>query len=250
MAQDQTLKLSANTLARIAGILYLLIICCGLFTEFFVRSSLILPGDAAATAANILANESLFRIGFASDLIMLLCDVAIAMVFYALLRTVSQTLALAAVVTRLAMDATLAINLLNHFYAILLLGGAEYLQVFDTAQLHALVSLVMQAQGVGYSIGLCFFALHCLVLGYLVYRSGHFPRAFGVLLALAGLSYFIDSFAAFLIPGYSTEDYAFIMLPALIAEVSFCGWLLFRGVRKARLEQAQKDSLTRTQTAS
>jgi hypothetical protein len=228
--------LTSNTISvsgygRIAGILYLVIISCGLFTEFVVRSGLIIPGDANQTALNIMANETLFRIGFVSDLIMLLSDFTIAIVFYILLKPISQTLALAAVLARLAMDATLAINLLNHFYAVLLLGGAGYLDVFSPEQLHALVSLFLQAHGVGYSIGLVFFAVHCLILGYLFSRSDLFPKIFSPMLTAAAASYLADSFARFLIAGYNSADYPLIMLPALIAEVSLCFWLLLKGAR-------------------
>jgi hypothetical protein len=231
MTDTSIQAMKPETYGRVAGFLYLIIIVCGLFTEFYVRSSLIVPDDAAQTASNIMANETLFRAGFVSDLIMLLSDLALAIVFYKLLKPVSQTLALAAVATRLAMDATLGINLLNHFYAVLLLGGADYLTAFDSHQLHALVNLFLEAHGIGYSIGLVFFAVHCLILGILFYKSEYFPKLFAFLLASAFVSYMIDSFAKFLIAGYNTADYPVVMLPALIAEVSLCLWLLIKGVR-------------------
>lgn len=220
-----------NSLGRIGGVLYLFIVVCGLFTEFFVRSSLIVPGDAGATAGNILAQQGLYRLGFVSDLIMLLCDLALALVLFELLKPVSQTLALGAVATRLVMDAILGINLLNHFYALLLLNGAEYLMAFEPTQLHALVSVTLEAQSIGYAIGLVFFAFHCLILAYLFYRSEYFPKIFGLLLGFAFASYLVDSLARFLVSGYDTANYWFIMLPALIAEVSLCLWLLVKGTR-------------------
>ncbi len=231
MTHENTTEFSPKTYARVAGFLYLLIIICGLFSELYVRSSLIVTGNATLTATNIMANDGLFRIGFISDLMMLLCDIALAVVFYALLKPVNQTLALGAALSRMAMDATLGINLLNHFFALILLGGAEYLTAFDSNQIHALVSLFLDAHGTGYAIGLTFFAFHCIVLSYLFYRSDYFPKALGVLLAFASVSYLVDCFAIFLFPGYETADYPFIMLPALIAEVSLCLWLLLKGVR-------------------
>ncbi|MCB0544978.1 MAG: DUF4386 domain-containing protein [Saprospiraceae bacterium] len=120
---------------RIAGILYLVIIVCAGFSEGFVRAGAIVPGDAAATADNIVRSASLFRLGFASDLIAFLSDIAVAVLLYALLKPVNQTLALLTVFFRLAQSAILGINLLNHFTPIMLLSGAEYLNAFDTAQL-------------------------------------------------------------------------------------------------------------------
>lgn len=234
MAHTATHTWNPIIYGRTAGLLYLIIIVCGLFTELYVRGSLIVPENAALTASNIVANASLFRAGFVSDLLMLLSDLALALVFYQLLKPVSQTLALAAVATRLAMDAILAINLLNHFYALLLLSGASYLTAFDSSQIHALVSLALEAQGVGYSIGLVFFAVHCLILGILFYQSTDFPNWLAVLLGAAFVSYMLDSFARFLLAGYDTADYPAVMLPALIAEVSLCLWLLIKGVAGQR----------------
>ncbi len=225
---------SHKTLARTGGILYLSIIVCGLFTEFFVRSNLVVSGDATATASNIMANQGLFRIGFVSDLAMILCDLALALVLYVLLKPVSHGLALGAAFTRLAMDATLGINLLNHFQALLLLSGANYLMAFNTEQLYALVSLSLDVHSVGYAIGLTFFAFHCLILAYLLYKSEYFPKTLGVLLGLAFVSYLVDSLAKFLVPGYDTANFPLLMLPALVAEVSFCLWLLVKGTRSGQ----------------
>ena len=232
-------SLSPATLGRLGGLLYLVIITCGLFTEFVVRGGMVVPGDAGATAANIVANPELYRVGFVSDLVMILADLSLAVVLYVLLRPVNQALALAAAFTRLAMDATLAVNLLNHFQALILLSGADYLGAFSAAQLHAMVGVSLEAHSVGYSIGLVFFAFHCLVLAYLLKRSAYFPSVFGVLFALSFVSYLTDSMAKFLVPGYDTADFAFIMLPALITEVSFCLWLLIKGTSSRAAKPAQ-----------
>ncbi|MDH5325834.1 MAG: DUF4386 domain-containing protein [Gammaproteobacteria bacterium] len=219
-----------SRLAGIGGVLYLCIIASGLFAELYVRSGLVVADDMQATVSNLMANEFLFRLGFVSDLFMLLCDLALALVLYQLLKPVSRTLALAAVCTRLAMDCILALNLLNHFLALLLINDSVVTTVFNTAQIQGLLGLVLQAHSVGYSIGLVFFAVHCLVLGYLLFHSRLFPKTLAMLMSFAALSYLVDSFAKFLVAGYATSDYPIIMLPALIAEVSFCLWLLFKGV--------------------
>ncbi len=222
---------SPKKTARIAGALYLLIIVGGLFTEAFVRSSLIVSGDATATANNIVASESLFRTGLVADLIVFLCDVGVAILFYVVLRPVSKTLALVAASLRLVMAAIAGFNVLNLLAPLLLLSGADYLSVFQTDQLHALVLLFLKIHTYGYHIALTFFGLHCMVLGYLLYKSDFFPRILGVLLIIASFGYLLNSFSAFM-PNTISISYLILLLPALIAEVSLCGWLLVKGVQQ------------------
>jgi len=225
--------------ARVAGVLYLIIIIAGIFAEFFVRQSLIVPGDATATASNIMASEGLFRVGIAGDLIMIMCDVALAVIFYVLLRPVSNSLALLAAFFRLAQATILGINLLNLFFVLQLLSGAGYLTVFGADQLPALILLFLNAHSIGYSIGLVFFGLSLFVLGYLVFKSGYFPRILGVFLLVAASGYLIDSFASFLLPTYEAYEATFalvVFLPAFIGELSMCLWLLLKGVKVQRTQ--------------
>jgi len=231
--------ISLHQAARIAGLLYLIIIMAGIFAEFFVRQSLIVPGDATATADNIMASEGLFRVGIASDLVMIMCDVALALIFYVLLKPVNNSLSLLAAFFRLAQAAILGINLLNLFFVLQLLSGAAYLTVFGADQLHALVLLFLNGHGLGYSIGLVLFGLSLLVLGYLVFKSGYFPRILGVLLIVASLGYLIDSFASFLLPNYDDYEAIFalvVFLPAFIGELSMCLWLLLKGVKEQQTQ--------------
>jgi hypothetical protein len=217
--------------ARIAGFLYLLIIVFGVFGELVIRSRLIVTGDAAATAVNILASESLFRFGFAADSIMLLSDVAIAVLFYVLLKPVSKTLALTAAAFRLTQAAVLGFNLLNYYAALLLLGGPEYAAAFDSGQLHSLAMLFLEMHAHGYDLGLLFFGLSSLILGYLVVKSGYFPRVLGYGLIAAAVVYLVGSSTRFLLPAYSSKLTPLYAIP-LIAELAFCLWLLVRGVRR------------------
>jgi len=222
--------ISNKQVARIAGFAYLIIILAGIFAEFFVRGNLIVAGDAAATVTNILANESLFRVGFVSDFVMVICDAFVGVLLYILLKQVSKGLALLALAFRLIHTAILGINLLNHFYPILLLNGTEYLTSFSADQLHALVLLFLEAHKYGYEIGLLFFGLHCLVLGYLIIRSGFFPKILGVLMMLAGPGYLIECIVLFLFPGYEAVSYPGLAF-AGIAELSFCLWLIIKAVK-------------------
>ena len=155
---NRVADLTQQKATRIAGFLYLAIIIAGIFAEFIVRSSLILPGDATATANNIMSSEGLFRVGIASDLIMIMCDVALAMVFYVLFKPVSHALALLAAFFRLAQATVLGINLLNLFMVLRLLGGADYMTVFGADQLHALMMPFLDAHSTGYAMAWYFLA--------------------------------------------------------------------------------------------
>ena len=223
--------ISQRKAAIVAGSAWLIIIILGIFAEFFIRMQLIVPGDAATTANNIMASELLFRIGIASDLIMLTFDVVVVLALYVLLKQVNNSLALLAAFFRLVMAAILGINLLNLFFVLLLLSGADYLIVFDTDQLHALVLLFLNAHSHGYDIALVFFGLHLLVLGYLVFKSGYLPRILGVLLIFASLGYLIDSFANLFLPNDETIISLiaiFLILIAVVAELSLSLWLILK----------------------
>lgn len=222
--------ISPVTHARLTGVFYLVIIACGLFSEVYVRSGLIVPGDAAATAGNIAASEALFRVGFVSDLVAFASDVAVAVLLYVLLAPVSRTLALLAAAFRLVGTAIYGVNLLNYFAALLVLAGGGYLTAFEPGQRQALALLFLDLHKHGYDLGLVFFGLHCLVLGYLLLRSDYFPRVLGVLMVLAAVGYLIGSSARFLFPQY-VAAVAPVYVAPLIGEVAFCAWLLTKGVR-------------------
>ncbi len=229
----RTAEKSPLLYARVAGFGYLIIIVTGIFAEFFVRSGLIVPGDAAATAANIVASEPLFRAGIASEFVMLTSDVLVAWALYVIFRDVSRSLALLAAFFRLAHAAVVGASLLNTYVPLLLLSDATYLAVFDGDQLGALALLFLDAHSYGYVVGLVFFAVHCLILGYLVIRSRYVPRVLGALLMVASLGYLIDGFGWTLVSNYAAYEGSLAPLlfgPAFLGEISFCLWLLVKGV--------------------
>ena len=233
---------SIKTIARMAGVLYLIIIVFAGFSQGYVRSTLIVPGDAATTANNIMASESLFRIGFVSDLIAFLSDLVVAVLLYVLLRPVSKTLSLIAASLRLvAHPAIASLNLLNHFMALLLVSGADYLTVFEPDQVYALVLFFLNAHTYGYLIAGVFFGLHCLVLGYLLFKSGFFPKFLGVLLVIASAGYLMESFGNFLFPGYEALLASIVGWSAGIAEVLLCLWLLVKGVNVEKWEKRVRE---------
>lgn len=227
---DTTVDLSPRVYSRIAGVGYLIIIAAGIFAEFVIRSSMIVPGDATTTANNIMASEQLFRVGIAGDLIMLVCDIVVGLALYVLLRPVSKNLALLALLFRLIHTAVYGANLLNLFLVLLFLSG----EGFGFDQQSGLVSVFLDAHGIGYSLGLVFFGFHCLLLGYLIYKSGYIPGVLGILIAIAGLGYLIDSFTNVLLSNYTQYESVLIIVvfvPAFIGELSLCLWLLLKGVR-------------------
>ena len=223
-------EISPLVTARIAGFLYLIIITFGIFSEVFIRASLIVKGDATATASNIIASQPLFRLGFAADSIMLLSDVAIAVLFYVLLKPVSKTLALTAAAFRLTQASILGLNLLNYYAALLLLSGAGYATALETDQLNTLAMLFMDMHSHGYDLGLMFFGVSNIILGYLVIKSDYFPGLLGYGLMAAGVVYLIGSLTRFLFPDYLSFVTPIYSIP-LVAELSFCVWLLVKGVK-------------------
>lgn len=230
------IQASPQAYARLGGILYLMIILAGALGEIFIRGKLIVSGDAVSTANHILASESMWRLGIAGDLLMHVLDIPVMLILYTLLKPVNKNLALLAVLFNLIQTAVLVANKLNLLMPLFLLGNADYLKALDPNQLSALAYLFIKAHDYGFGIGLIFFGFACLTYGYLLFRSGYFPRILGILIALAGLSYLTDSFTLILAPAYAGTILPILVL-ALIGELSFCLWLILKGVDLAKWEK-------------
>jgi len=232
--EEHRVEASPQVVSRIGGVLYLIIIVLGLFNEAFVRNKIIVSGDAAATAANIRSFESLWRFGIAAEFFLLMCATSLTLIFFVLLRPVSRDLALLAVFFNLvsvAIEASVQLYLLGALFP---LGSAEYLKAFKPEQLYAMASLSVKSYAYGFGVALIFFGCVCLLLGYLIFKSGYLPRTVGVLMQLAGLSYLIDSFALILYPSFANRIFPLILVPAFIGESSLCLWLLVKGVNVER----------------
>ena len=228
--------------ARTAGVLYVVIVACGLFAEIGVRSQLIESGDPGATARNIVDSPMLFRAGLAADIVMFLADVAIAVVLYQLLRPLNRTLAMLAAAFRMTQTAVIGLNLLNMFQAVRILDDADYLTSFGSEQTDTLALLYLDAHKYGYILGLAFFGVSTLIIGYLALSSRKIPRPLGGLLVLAGTGYLVDTFSFFLIPGYDGSASPIVLAPALVAEIWFAVWLLTRGRRLDHLDGSTSES--------
>jgi len=226
--------LNADKQTRLGGILYLIIMAAGLFSEGYVRGSLVVGQDAAATAHNILAHEELYRLGGALEFVTLICDVCVAFILYNLLKPFSETLALLAAFFRLMFAAIYGVISVTHFAPLLLLHGAAGLSSFPPGQRQALALFSLKLHTVGYSISLVFFGVHCLLIGGLIAASRLFPRAIGFLLAIAGACYLVDSFASFIAPAVRAQLFPWFLLPGFVAEAALALWMTIRGLNMPR----------------
>jgi Domain of unknown function (DUF4386) len=241
---NQTVEHSPQRYARIGGVLYLAIILLGGFAEGFVANKLVVSGDAATTAHNIMASPELWRLSVAGNLIVAICAVPLLWIEYLLLRPVSKHLVLLAVLFNLVSLAVEAISKLFLLVVMPTLGSADYLRAFEPQQLQILANLALRSHDIAFNIALIFFGFTCLVNGYLIFRSGYLPKLVGILMQLAGLSYLTACFAALFAPTFADLITPAILVPPLIGESSFCLWLLVKGVNiakwKERISMAQE----------
>jgi len=223
--------ISPQTTARIGGVLYLFIIVAALFGEAYVRGTLIVSGDAAATAQRILGSETLFRLGLAGEMLTCVFDVALALIFYVLLKPVGRNLALLAALFRLTYVGIYGVAKLFEIAALAALHGPDSLKALDPAQWHDLAFVMLRVHGLGYGASLLFFGSSCVLMGYLMFRSGYLPRAFGVLLVIAGTSYAFYSLAQMIAPQFAGQNlFPWMLLPGIPAEWGLCVWLLIKGI--------------------
>jgi len=242
---DRPHKFSPQTYARIAGVLYLINIAAGLLDEVFARNAMIVSCDAAATAANIAQSSLLWRMGIAGDLVMQATDVPLMVIFFVLLKPVNRNLALTALLFTLVQTASLVANKMNLMMPLFLSTDAEYLKVFTPDQLHALAYVAIKAHAHGFAIGLIFFGFECLITGYLIFKSSYLPKIIGIAMQIAGVCYLVNSFALIIAPALADALFPAILLPCFFAELSFCLWLLFKGIDVSEWEaRAQRVMLS------
>lgn len=224
---------SLNRTARIAGIMYLIYILITIFADVILRSKLIIFGDAAATAKNVIASETLFRLSFVIDLISIVFFLLAAWALYVLLQSVNRGLALLFLSLNLGGVAVYSVNLLNQFAALLLLSGADYLQAFRADQLQAGAMFFLYLYKNGYWVSQLFFGAWLFPLGYLVYRSGFLPRILGIVMMIHCVGWLMTFLQFFLFPGLGAIVYLTYPL-GFISEFGLTLWLLIKGASKAR----------------
>ena len=227
----------ARFLARVGGVLYLVIIAIGTLGEAVFRGSIVVPGNATATAANLRSMEWLWRLGVAGEVVLLTCAIALALILYILLRSVSRDLALLSVffnLVSIAIEGVAAVSLASALFP---LSSAAYLNVFSPEQINAMAMLSIRSHTAGFNIALIFFGVECVILGYLIYRSVYMPKSIGILMEIAGVCYVINSFALLLSPALSSRLVPAILIPCLIGELSLALWLLVKGVNAERWDE-------------
>jgi Domain of unknown function (DUF4386) len=235
---ERMAEASPRFAARMAGAMYLLSIVAGVVAVLLVGGALVVDGDAGATATNILAHETLFQVSVASFLVGVACYGAVTTLLYSLLRPVNRTLALLAAFFSLVGCALWAVGGVFQLAALSILrdGGSSSALTVEQAQVLTLTVLNLYAQAL--SVGIVFFGLYCLLIGYLIFRSTFLPRVVGALLALTGLGYL-----TYLYPPLQHALSAYLQVIGLLGEVSLTMWLLVVGVNAQRWKERAAEGI-------
>ena len=220
---------STKLLARTAGLLYLIVAVAGGFSEY-VRTSVTVSGDAAATAANVVQHAALFRTAFVIDFVDQIAFFGVGLLLYVILRAVNPNVALAMLLLNVLGVALQALNMLNHLGALLVATDPHYTTGLGAPARQSVVLFFLEMHRQGYFIAQIFFGSYLLPLGYLVYRSRMFPRALGVILAIGGAGYLGGIVATYASPGFQSGLATPFGLAGGIAELLFLLWLLIMGV--------------------
>jgi hypothetical protein len=222
-------EISPRDKARLAGLFFLLTIIAGLFAQGFVSARLVVSGDAAATATNILSHEGLFRLGFSVYMIEMVCQIIMTVLLYDLLKPVNKSVSLLAAVLSLIGCGIKTLSRLFYLAPLVVLGGTHYLSVFSADQLNAVSLLFLRVNDVGAGMALVFFGFYALLKGYLVIRSTFLPRILGWLAVLGGIGWL-----AFLSPPLGERFFSSIAILGILGSLANIAWLLVFGVNEDR----------------
>src|SRR5215471_9189215 len=228
---------SLSRRARIAGLLYLLMIAVGLTRLLYIPNKLFVRGDAVATAANIAANTSLFRLGMATSLIGIVIFLFVALALYRLLSGVNNSLASLMVIFVVISVAIECVNVLTDAAALRLISGPDYLSVLDKPQREALARLSLDLHSQSFVVNEIFWGLWLLPLGLLVFRSGFLPRLLGAWLILAAVGWVVVCLTGLLVPEYYDRVYSFTQ-PIRVGEIAFALWLVIMGAKEKEIAKA------------
>lgn len=225
--------------ARLAGVSYLLIIVCGIFSHMVVRASLIVKNDAAQTAQNIVENETLFKLSILSDFIMILSYLMLGVLFYTLFKQTNGLVSKILISLNVVGASMMAINMLNQQAALLILDGSEYLSAFDLSQLEALSFFFMKLHDYGYQFAAISYGVWLFPMGYLIIKSNLMPKTIGYFLIIGSIGYtivFIGTILGVAVP----SD---LSIPADIGEFALCIFLLIKGVKKIDIDTKENSAL-------
>ena len=236
---------SKKKIARIAGLLYLIVVLSGIFHLMYVPSKLIESDNHSVTISNIIASETLFRLGILGGLICYTSFLLLPLILYKLLSPVNKTHAVLMVTLAVVSVPISFVNMLNKFAVLTLLSKAKYLSVFEVDNLQAQVLLYLDYYRNGNQIASIFWGLWLFPFGYLVFKSGFLPKVLGILLMVGCIGYIIDFMGIFLFSNYSeTGISTYLSIPGSLGEIGICLWLLIIGIK------VNRNSLATITTAS
>ena len=226
-AAESTDAATMQRYARIAGVAMLLSMIFGFLGEMYLPERIVVAGNAAATAANVIGQPMLFRLNFAAYLVEGICDVALCVFFYILLKPVDRNLALLSAFFGIVSMVTYAVSEASFYSAAVVLRETGGMTAFTVEQRNALALLCTRIAATIAWLFLCMYGIASMIRGYLIARSGYLPRTIGILLMVGGAGFFLRSVAFLLAPGYSS---ALLLLPMAVAGIPLTAWLLVRGI--------------------
>lgn len=217
--------------AKIAGALYLTIAVLGGFSIMYVPGEIINLADPEATIKNLTSQQSLFRLGVAADILTFMIEIVLTMILYQLFKGVNQTLARIAILARFAMIIIMGINLVVYTTPLFMVSNPALSALFDQEQMNATIMLLFNMHQNMILLWGLFFGFHVLILGFLVYASGDYPKLLGSLLLIGSFGYLLESFAHFALPANATISAIVVglLIVVVIGELSFAFWLLIKG---------------------
>jgi Domain of unknown function (DUF4386) len=216
---------SPSARGRVLAALYLFVVIAGITAQSFISDRLVVGDDAGSTAANILANKSLYRLGFTIFMLEMVAQIGVVALFYDLLRPVNPSIARVAAVIGFTGCGIKTLARLFYYAPLILLGGPSYLAAIEPAQLEALSLAFIRINSQAAAIALIFFGFQSLLQGWLVFNSGFLPRFLGVISMVGGLGWL-----TFLWPPLGYQAFMGVALVALVGVIATVGWLFIRGV--------------------
>ena len=240
---NSTIDESQRQAAKIAGFTLLLAMAIVMFGYFYISANLIVPGNAAETARNIMAHETLFRINIACDLLYVASAAVLLAALYVILKPVNRFLALTAAFCRLIFAMMWGVTALNMLGALRLLGDAPYLKAFGADQLQTLAKVHLNGAFDAYYVGLPFWALASTICGYLWFKSRYIPRTLAAFGVIASAWCAMCAFAFIVFPNFDKiVDLSLFDFPMAIFEMATGFWLLFKGLRPSGIAEPVKVS--------
>jgi hypothetical protein len=214
------------------GVFSLLTILTGIFAQGFVSERLVVQGDAASTATNILTHSGLWQLAYAVFLIEMACNIAMTALFYDLLKPAGRSVSLVAACLGFAGCVIKTFSRVFFLAPLFILGGAHYLSVFSSEQLQALALLSLKVNDRGAGMALVFFGFYALLTGYLILKSTFLPRILGAVSVLGGLGWL-----SFLYPPLAHVLFPYVVAIALLGAGALIVWLLVFGVNEPRWKE-------------